>query len=491
MAEQINPTADPAEGVEPLALDAAAIKVLQKYKLVDASGRQTFTNLKVNKNGDLPAKAQRDHVSIGSVPRMEADAIMHFVAADKTPNRIWLDWMLHQAAGGDEGKARTNDQFQALRGIKLRQWTTGKYTVAGKERPPLSMNQAEEFWKQKESTYWRIFEIGDDDVIANWQDPYGFSRQWPGVFPSKSRSKNGSYAKIVKAVTEFQEVLPDMRSYNSQNPKRAVSTNPDDYSSVKELTEALASIKHFFASQESYDDVDYDLIEDSDVLTALAPLTYRAAVEYGWDDWAWANREKFEQSMRTVGGNQNEWSEVTRQAVPVFIVLKTPAPGWIRKRTDTQPGKFVSLVNMALHIPISSLKTFNPGQLQVWDEENQAKRNWTRVVQMVLDATPEKIQAPAPAPAGNAPAPDEDEQRRHAPDDAPEFDEDRPQADAEVEDEMNFVKVGSGETPYQNAEEAEHVARSLTAVMQKIQAWAKSFDPARLHSDYLTKRKKT
>jgi hypothetical protein len=40
------------------------------------------------------------------------NVIARLMAADKTPNKMWLDWMLFQAGGGKEGQKRSEHLIQ-------------------------------------------------------------------------------------------------------------------------------------------------------------------------------------------------------------------------------------------------------------------------------------------------------------------------------------------------------------------------------------------
>jgi len=466
----------PAPDIAPLDVDPQALAVLQRYKLADANGKPVQTNLHIDKNGRVPSKNRPDpnHKPLGWTPRLDPKVILKFVNADKSKNRIWLDWMLDQAAGGEKAKERSETHFENLKARKIDEWRRSGYVNVSTGQtaiPPMSPKEAEAFWKKKQPGFWEMFELGDEDVLANWSGCYGFKREWPGP--------QGNYEKIVNAATEFQAALPKISEYNKLNAQEhQFSINPKDYDSYADLQKVLASVNHYFSAQEAYDDVDYDLIRDDEMITVLCPLTYRAAVEYGWDEWEWANRGKFEQDMRNVGGNQNAWNKLTSSVVPVVFMLKTPVPGWPTERDGDAPQRYVTLANMMTGIPTTQLKNFDPGTLKVLDEENDETRTWDSIIQMILNAAPqpEKPKAKVKAPA--APAPDL-------------ADEDEEEAKEELgkpEDELSFVKQGG--LPYKDAKEAEAVAGVLQSAMADVQRWAKTFKPERLHSDFLTKRTK-
>jgi hypothetical protein len=55
-------------------------------------------------------------------------------------------------------------------------------------------------------------------------------------------------------------------------------------------------------------------------LTVLVPLTYAAAVRYGWDEWAWANRKNFDDALRGTGSAwNNEWKSRSNGQAGVCI----------------------------------------------------------------------------------------------------------------------------------------------------------------------------
>jgi len=465
----------PAPDIAPLDVDPRSLAVLQKYKLADANGKPVQTNLHVDKNGRVPSKNRPDphHKPVGWTPRMDPKVIMRFVNADKSQNRVWLDWMLDQAAGGQKAKDRSEEHFENLKARKLDEWRRSGYVnvSTGKtEIPPMSPADAEKFWKKKQPGFWEMFELGDEDVLTNWSGCYGFKREWPGP--------QGLYEKLTTAATEFQNALPQIIEYNKLNKaeEHKFSVDPSSYDSFTDLQKVLASVKHYFSAQEAYDDVDYDLIRNDDLITVLCPLTYRAAVEYGWDEWEWASRGKFEQDMRNVGGNQNAWNKLTSSVVPVIFMLKTPVPGWPTERDGDAPQRYVTLANMMTGIPIAKLKTFDPKSLKVLDEENDENRSWEEIIQMVLNAAPQPEQQAKPkAKAVPVPAnpddPDEPKEELGTP-----------------EDELSFVKPGG--LPYKDTKEATAVATHLQSAMTDVQKWAKTFNPARLHADFLTKRAK-
>lgn len=471
----------PDNPIQPLDLDPKAISVLQRYKLVDANGKPGMVNLHMDRNGQAPNKARPDpnHKPIGVTPRIDPAVLMKFVKADKMPDRTWLDWMINQAAGGEAARERSQSHFDNLKARKIDNWRRHGFVepASGKTLvEPMDQKAAEKLWKSKQAQYWEMFEIADDDVMANFSGCYGFKRAWPGP--------QSIYEKLVDAVTKFQAALPQIKEYNKLNSgEHKVSTDPQDYANYEGLLKTLASVNHYFSAQEAYDDVDYDLIRDDEMVTVLCPLTYRAAVEYGWDEWEWANRDKFEKDMRNVGGNQNGWRKLTAVMVPVIFMLKTPVPGWPTERDGDAPQRYVTLANMMTAIPISQLKNFTPDALKVLDEENDETRTWHNIIQMILNAAPQAEKAPPKQVRPSAPdeGDDEDEEQVEDPREATK------REIATPEDELSFVKPGA--SPYKNAEEAQKVANHLQQAMADVSKWAKSFNPARLHSDFLEKRK--
>jgi hypothetical protein len=154
---------------------------------------------------------------------------------------------------------------------------------------------------------------------------------------------------------------------------RLVGTTPDDFATVELLETAIKKVEKFFVTRLARKDNRVDLIMDTEDVTVLAPLTYAAAVRYGWDAWPWAVQDTFEERLEEKGNGWNDpWIKVTKneKQVIVYITFKCAMPSWI----TFENSKFSrsSFQNLALLMPTDSFRTMPIMEAKVHDEEGRS-----------------------------------------------------------------------------------------------------------------------
>src|SRR5574343_400682 len=84
-----------------MAYDPNVTAVLREFNLLDEAGNLIQIKLR----------------EAGPGPKLAPDVIDRFVKADTTPDKSWLRWIFHQAAGGDKAK---ENSVRVLEQIKER-----------------------------------------------------------------------------------------------------------------------------------------------------------------------------------------------------------------------------------------------------------------------------------------------------------------------------------------------------------------------------------
>ena len=406
-------------------------EILRKYNIIQPDGSLTQVNL-------LRPVAK----PLGAGPLLDADAISKLVAADTTPDSSWTDWILYQAAGGDPGKQMTENAMKQIETRFINERVNG-YTnpKTKKYMPGVSKEEALARWQVAGPKLKEMLSVGNQDSVSNLQI-FGFFRSWPG--------RDRIYEKVVSAVTNFLAVRDKAVQMNKDVKKdggEQVGIDPEDYKNCDELNRATEQVKHYFASLSARQDVRLashpsrkdSVIYDDDYVTVLVPLTWAAAVRYGYDQWAWANRDTFNSVLSKPGQEyRNEWKNRTSKgSFYVYITFNTPVPGWVSMRDR----KFAMRTLRSLAVELSANDVDqDPNTWIVWDEENRNTLKISDVKAMILAEPTRKDDPEIQIPLGRV---------------------------------------------YQNQQEAEEVVKHLDAALEATAEWLKSFDRKSIQVDPL------
>ena len=378
---------------------------------------------------------------MGRGPLLEQAAVNKLLAADTTPDKKWLAWIFDQAAGGEKGKQAS---LRALEQIKKR---FVDERVSGFQHPQskeyysgVPRQNAEARWEKAKHKFAEIVDVADQDSVEKL-GVYGFFRAWPG--------QAQIYAKVEKAITAFLKLYPKLLQMNKElrrESREELPSEPSQISSIEQMEQITKKVDRYFASKVARDDIRVDVIYDDDYITALAPLTYAAAVKYGHDDWAWANRAKFDEVLtgETRSYSTDQWKANTTQGkVYVYLMFKVPVPSWISRKSSQFERR--RLTNLALEMSRDALKRADPDQIVLWDEENLNTKRLGDIKRMILS---EPTREPDP----------QDEE----------------------------IPIKRGPNVYKSEEEAQQVVWHLEKAVEAVIKWARSFNSKRIKSDALT-----
>jgi hypothetical protein len=252
---------------------------------------------------------------------------------------------------------------------------------SGTFHDPVAEEDAKARWERNRDRFMEVLSIGDQDMLEKLQ-VFGFHRNWPGP--------GGIYERAVNTVITAQRMRRKFLAMNSffqssGKKKRIVGTMPDDFTTVELLEAAIKKVDKFFITRLARKDTRIDLIMDTEDVTVLAPLTYAAAVRYGWEAWPWAVRETFEERLEENAANNwnDPWLKVTKndKQVLVYITFKCAMPSWITFEHNRFSRS--SFQNMALLIPAASLRTMPVMEAKVCDEEGRTMLSLAEVRQQI------------------------------------------------------------------------------------------------------------
>lgn len=423
--------------VKQVVYDDVVRQILQKYRIIDQNGNPTQCNLKSPPQQPL-----------GPGPLLAPDALEQFINADKTPEHKWLDWIIYQAGGGEKGESMRDAALQQIKDRFMDERTNGfQHPETHEFVPAVSRKEAEKRWEASEPSFRNLLQVCNQDAVLKL-NTFGFFRHWPG--------NDRKYEKVVKEVTRFQTLYPKLLQMNKEivrEGKEPLDSEPNEIKGVGEMEKISDTVERYFASKQAREDIRLSghpqrkdsMIYNDDYLYVVSPLTWAAAVRHGYDEWAWANREKFDTVLSSEGSNDynNEWKSRTQRGnVYVYIIFKVPVPVWLTRQQGT--FKRMSLTNLALELNKDQLKGLkHPDNWTVWDEENRNTLKIADVKDMIL-AEPTRVDP-------------QDEE----------------------------VPIPRGANVYKSQEEAQEVVAHLDAALQAIQEWAKTFNPKTIKSDAL------
>jgi hypothetical protein len=420
--------------------------VLKKYRIIGPVKQPDGTVIEGWSQADLAStEGSTNGRPLGMGPLLDPNVIARFLAADKTPNHAWLDWMMFHSGGGKEGQKRSEHLLQKSHALFIEERVKG-YTerVGGREvvYPPKPRAEVEKLWKQLEPKFRNDLAVGDQDLAAPPRSIFGYYRHWPG--------KGRIYERVATAVNTFQKLEAKAKSMNKVlaqqgDEEHMVSFNPKDYASVDALEAAIKAINQFHASKHARSDIKVATVYDDDFLTVLVPLTYAAAVRYGLDSWAWSNRKGFEDALRGGGAAwNNPWKNTTgnQQSVFVYILFKTPMPPWVAY--SNEQFRRHELDSVTLVIPANQLTNFNEDTIKLYDSENRANLTLGKIKQQIRDE-PKRVYDP--------------EKEEHP--------------------------VKAGPPVYKDDQEAEQVVQHLDAGLNALKQWGATFNPKQIVSDFM------
>jgi hypothetical protein len=420
--------------------------VLRKYRIIgptraaDGTTTEGWTQTRIDST-----EGSQEGKPLGPGPLLDPNVIARFLAADKTPTKQWLDWMLFHAGGGKEGQKRSEHLLQKSHALFIEERVKGySEKVNGQDvfYPPKPRQEVEALWKTLEPRFRADLAVGDQDLASPPRSIFGYYRHWPG--------KNRIYERVALAVNTFQKLEPKAKQMNKvmaqqDQDANVISFKPNNYSTLDALELAVKQINQFHASKAARSDVRVQTVYDDDFLTVRVPLTYAAAVNYGWDSWAWANRKGFEDALR--GGGQswnNQWKNTTgsQGSVYVYIHFKVPMPPWVAY-ADNEFRRH-ELDSLALVIPAADLANFNEDTVKLYDTDNRSNLTLGKIKQQIRDEAKRKYD------------PEEEE-----------------------------TPIHTGPAVYQNDQEAEEVVRHLDAALTALKHWGTTFDPRNIVSDFM------
>lgn len=415
-----------------MAYSEPEIAVLKDYRIMEPDGSLRVCNL------TQPLTAGGTPQGWG--PLMSPTVINRLLAADTTPDKRWLDWIFLQAGGGTKAKEASLDALKHVRDRFIDERTNGwTHPATGEYLPPVPREQAEKRWEIAEPRFREVMSVCDQDAVKRLR-AFGYYRDWPG---------NGDiYAKVVDAITSYLRFYPKLLVMNKELAREGgepLPETPKEIPTVERMVEIAKKVERYFASKKARTDIRAVTIYDDDIITATAPLTYAAAVRFGYDMWPWANRKGFEAVLGGESSSWNfrdEWKQRTgKGSVLVYLTLKGPVPAWIVRREGNWELK--DLTDLAIELD-KDVARHNVSDWVVFDQENRNTLTVAQVRQMIL-AEPTRID------------PTDDES-----------------------------PITRGANAYKSADEAERVVNSLDRALAAVKKWYATFDLKQIKSDALT-----
>lgn len=416
--------------------DPRELAVLQDYRILNPDGSMRTCNITqaARPGGEAP----------GLGPIMAPNVIKQLLAADTTPDKRWLSWIFNQAGGGEDAKKATADALRQIRDRFIDERTNGwTRPDTGVYQNPVPREIAEQRWVKSEPKFRDVLKVCDQDAVKRLKT-FGYFRDWPG--------NNNVYEKVVEAITKYLKLYPKLKRMNKETARESgeqLPENPEDIPTFNRMLEVATKVERYFASKKARTDIRAETIYDDAQITALAPLTYAAAVKFGYDAWPWASKAGFENVLTgdhdpgQAWRNRDEWKEKTKNASGVFVYLnfKAPVPAWVARRDSNWELK--DLTDLALHLAPENARQ-NTDTWTVFDQENRNTLTIAQVKQMIL-AEPTRVDP--------------------------------------TDDESPITRGGN---VYKDKSEAEAVVASLDRALAAVKQWYPKFDKKSVKADALT-----
>lgn len=394
---------------------------------------------------------------------MSPDAINRLLGADTTPDKRWIDWIFFQAGGGQAGKDGAVTALRQIRARFIDERTHGwTHPDSGEYNQPVPMNVAEQRWANAEQKFRDVLAVGNQDVVRKLRI-FGFFRDMPG--------ENNRYQNVIEVMTKYLKLYSKLLQMNKEQAKEGQPPLPETPQEIPKwelMGEIATKVERYFASKKARTDIRVETVYDDDVITALIPLTYAAAVRFGYDAWPWASRTGFEQVLsgdRTDFRFRDVWKDKTsRGNVFVYLTFKVPVPAWITRREGTWEMK--DLTDLALELDEHSAKG-NPDSWTVYDQENRNVLTIAQVKQEIMaeptrEVTRNTLTANEPVNPVQA------------------------QQAAAAEADNPILRVMRGRNRYQTAEEAQRVVNSLNQAVTAVKRALANFEKTKVKPDVLT-----
>lgn len=341
-------------------------QVLLKYDLIDENSHLIRVCLE-----------RPDEKPLGDGPKMEEDAIKRLLAADTTPNRRWTDWIFFHAAGGQRAKDASKRAFEQTKERFLDERVNGFSNPDTKEvYKPVPKEEADARWNTVEPRWRALLECADQDVVDHL-GVFGYHRSWPG--------KDKVYLRVVQTVTKFLRLADKLAVMNAERREQSVellSSDPNNYATLDDLTKAVSRIERYFVSKEAREDIQSVTLINDEFLQVICPLTYAASVRYGFDNWSFSSRATFDEVLENEHSFRDAWKQTTSRATLVFFCWKVPMPSWI-SRKENEFCRY-ELVNLALELPHNSADV-DRNTLIFHDEENAVNMTYAQLCKMISD----------------------------------------------------------------------------------------------------------
>jgi hypothetical protein len=205
--------------------------------------------------------------------------------------------------------------------------------------------------------------------------------------------------------------------------------------------QAISKIERFFNSRAAREDIRMESIYADATVEAFCPLTYSAAVHYGWDTWPFSDRSVFEQCLEGTQSWNDPWRKTTGegQKIPIFFKFKVPMPSWITY--SEKSFERVTLNNICVLLPRPGAH----GPVEFMDEENR---------KVTFEAICDKIR---------------DEVTRNC---------------DPAEEEYPILR---GPRVFETKEQAEAVVAAFEKAWEQAVKWAAKFSPKQIVVDYMPK----
>jgi hypothetical protein len=415
-----------------MAYSETEIAVLKNYRIMNPDG--TWRTV------DLRQPTQAGGQPPGPGPLVSPDAVNRLLKADTTPDKRWVNWIFFQAGGGQKAKEATADALRQIRDRFIDERTNGwTHPETGNYQPPVPREQAEARWAAAEPKFRDVLAVCDQDAVKRLRT-FGFFRDWPG--------NANIYQNVVEVVTRYLKFYPKLQQMNKEMLRESGEQQPetpDGVTTWEHMGEVAKKVERYFASKKARSDIREETIYDDDVITALAPLTYAAAVKYGYDLWPWASRKGFDQVLSGETGDwrfRDEWKGQTQRGNTfVYLTFKVPVPAWVTRRDGNWELK--DLTDLALALSKDNSRE-NTGAWVVFDQENRNTLTIDQVKQMIM-AEPTRV---------------------------------------DPTDEESPIKRGAN--VYKDEVEAGRVVASLDRAVKAIKKWISKFDPKAVKSDVFT-----
>jgi hypothetical protein len=356
------------------------IAILKKYRVMNPDGTL--------RQADLQQPLRPGDQAPGMGPIMAPDVINKLLKTDPTPDKRWLDWVFFEAGGGETAKAATVEALRQIRDRFIDERTNGwTHPATGVYQPPVPREQAEQRWTAAEPKFREVLTVCDQDQVKRLRT-FGYFRDMPG--------NANRYTNVIDAMTKYMKLYTKLVQMNKEVAREggeAMADAPDSVGTWEKMADIAKKVERYFASKKARTDiriVDNKPIYEDDIIVAVVPLTYAAAVRYGYDLWPWASRKGFEGVLSGESGDwrfRDEWKQRTQRNIFVYLRLKGPVPAWVTRREGNWEVK--DLTDLALELDKDNLRT-NTDDWVVYDQENRNTLTIGQVKAMIL-AEPTRV----------------------------------------------------------------------------------------------------